>query len=33
MIGDGWLGLQAARGELDSPALADRYRLPTPAWI
>lgn len=29
-IGDGWLGLQAARGELDSPALADRYRLPEP---
>lgn len=30
VIGDGWLGLQAARGELDSPALAGRYRLPTP---
>ena len=30
VIGDGWLGLQAARGELDSPALADRYRLPEP---
>ncbi|MFZ5669903.1 MAG: thiamine-phosphate kinase [Pseudomonadota bacterium] len=29
-IGDGWLGLLAARGELDSPALAARYRLPTP---
>ena len=30
VIGDGWLGLKAARGELDSPALADRYRLPRP---
>lgn len=30
VIGDGWLGLQAARGEFDSPALADRYRLPRP---
>ncbi len=30
VIGDGWLGLKAARGALDSPALADRYRLPTP---
>jgi thiamine-monophosphate kinase len=30
VIGDGWLGLMAARGELDSPALADRYRLPEP---
>lgn len=29
-IGDGWLGLKAARGEIDSPALADRYRLPNP---
>jgi thiamine-monophosphate kinase len=34
-IGDGWLGLQAARGELDAPEadlayLADRYRLPQP---
>lgn len=29
-IGDGWLGLQAASGALDSPALAARYRLPTP---
>ena len=35
-IGDGWLGLQAARGEIDwlgaEPAawLADRYRLPQP---
>jgi thiamine-monophosphate kinase len=29
-IGDGWLGLKAARGEIDSPVLADRYRLPTP---
>jgi thiamine-monophosphate kinase len=29
-IGDGWLGLKAARGEIDSPALADRYRLPRP---
>ncbi len=30
VIGDGWLGLKAARGELDSAALADRYRLPMP---
>lgn len=30
VIGDGWLGLRAARGELDSPVLAGRYRLPTP---
>ncbi len=30
VIGDGWLGLKAARGELDSPALAERYRLPSP---
>ncbi|MDP1631565.1 MAG: thiamine-phosphate kinase [Caulobacter sp.] len=30
VIGDGWLGLQAARGELDSPKLAERYRLPQP---
>jgi thiamine-monophosphate kinase len=31
-IGDGWLGLKAARGELDDPGgyLADRYRLPQP---
>lgn len=29
-IGDGWLGLQAATGAIDSPALADRYRLPRP---
>jgi thiamine-monophosphate kinase len=32
-IGDGWLGLKAARGELagkDSQDLADRYRLPQP---
>jgi thiamine-monophosphate kinase len=29
-IGDGWLGLQAALGQIDSPSLADRYRLPTP---
>lgn len=29
-IGDGWLGLKAARGEIDDPWLADRYRLPTP---
>ncbi len=30
VIGDGWLGLKAARGELDSPVLVDRYRLPAP---
>lgn len=29
-IGDGFLGLLAARGELDAPALAARYRLPNP---
>jgi thiamine-monophosphate kinase len=29
-IGDGWLGLKAARGELESAALAERYRLPQP---
>jgi thiamine-monophosphate kinase len=29
-IGDGFLGLQAARGELDDPWLAARYRLPQP---
>jgi thiamine-monophosphate kinase len=33
-IGDGWLGLQAARGEIADPdgALAARYRLPTPLF-
>ncbi len=32
-IGDGWLGLKAARGEIDDPHgdLARAYRLPTPA--
>lgn len=29
-IGDGWLGLKAARGEISDPWLADRYRLPQP---
>ena len=29
-IGNGWLGLKAARREIDDPALADRYRLPRP---
>ena len=29
-IGDGALGLRAARGEIDSAYLADRYRLPQP---
>lgn len=29
-IGDGCLGLKAARGEIDDPALAERYRLPRP---
>lgn len=29
-IGDGVLGLLAARGAIDDPWLADRYRLPTP---
>jgi thiamine-monophosphate kinase len=33
-IGDGWLGLKAARGEIDDPtgALATRYRLPEPLF-
>jgi thiamine-monophosphate kinase len=32
VIGDGWLGLRAARGAVDDPDgyLAGRYRLPTP---
>ena len=32
VIGDGWLGLKAARGEVDDPDgyLATRYRLPSP---
>jgi thiamine-monophosphate kinase len=29
-IGDGYLGLKAARGEIDDAALADRYHLPRP---
>ncbi len=29
-IGDGWLGLKAARGELADPWLAGRYRTPEP---
>jgi len=29
-IGDGWLGLKAARGEIDDAWLASRYRLPQP---
>ncbi len=29
-IGDGWLGLKAARGQLDAPRLAAHYRTPTP---
>lgn len=29
-IGDGWLGLKAARGEVEGEGLADRYRLPRP---
>ncbi len=31
-VGDGWLGLKAARGEIPDPGgrLANRYRLPTP---
>jgi thiamine-monophosphate kinase len=33
-IGDGWLGLRAARGEVADPegVLADRYRLPRPLF-
>jgi thiamine-monophosphate kinase len=29
-VGDGYLGLKAARGEIDDAALADRYHLPRP---
>jgi thiamine-monophosphate kinase len=29
-IGDGWLGLKAARGEIESASLANCYRLPRP---
>lgn len=29
-IGDGWLGLQAALGEIDAPDALTRYRLPEP---
>ena len=29
-IGDGWLGLKAARGEITEASLAERYRLPSP---
>ncbi len=29
-IGKGFLGLKAARGEIDAPELVDHYRLPTP---
>lgn len=33
-VGDGWLGLRAARGEIDDPGgvLAARYRLPEPLF-
>jgi thiamine-monophosphate kinase len=30
VIGDGWLGLKAALGELDAPAALQRYRMPEP---
>jgi len=30
VIGDGWLGLRAARGEIAAPAALKRYRLPEP---
>jgi thiamine-monophosphate kinase len=30
VIGDGWLGLKAAKGEIEDAGLADRYRLPRP---
>jgi thiamine-monophosphate kinase len=30
VIGDGWLGLKAALGEIDAPGALDRYRLPEP---
>ena len=34
VVGDGWLGLRAARGEIEDPGgeLAARYRLPTPQF-
>ena len=30
VVGDGWLGLKAALGEIDAPAALQRYRLPEP---
>ena len=30
VVGDGWLGLKAARGEIDAPGALQRYRLPEP---
>lgn len=30
VIGDGWLGLRAARGEITAPGALQRYRLPEP---
>jgi thiamine-monophosphate kinase len=30
VVGDGWLGLKAALGEIDAPAALRRYRLPEP---
>ena len=29
-IGDGWLGLKAALGQIEAPAALQRYRLPEP---
>jgi thiamine-monophosphate kinase len=30
VVGDGWLGLKAALGEIEAPAALERYRLPSP---
>jgi thiamine-monophosphate kinase len=30
VVGDGWLGLKAALGEIDAPGALERYRLPEP---
>lgn len=33
VVGDGWLGLKAALGEIDAPGALARYRLPEPRLI
>jgi thiamine-monophosphate kinase len=33
VIGDGWLGLKAALGEIDAPGALQRYRLPEPRLV